>query len=143
MNFENIPPKQKPDSSLLLIDLDQKLMSSESWSYKNKELLKLKNKVEALPETENNLNALWHYYHHGAQEILFKEKDKNKAIDFTDRAVEIVNKINHPNQITKLLQLLSYSKTEEVQQYLELINDDTELKSAHLIMKTYNDIYEK
>ena len=112
---------------------DQKLMQSDEWDYKNKELAfnVEKNSIEALQddtlsaEQKNaKYDALWLWYHHAAQIAYAKYKDIDTARAYIDKALEYGEKSDSTNQITPLLKLLLHGQFIEARKFAEDLPDN-------------------
>lgn len=110
---------------------EQELFKSQEWDYDNPE--QIQNKVkEALEAVDPNLlteeeqkwrrEILWFWYHHAISCAIGK-KDKLKAIEYSEKALSLQD-YDHPNKITKVLNLLLNDKLEEVEEFVKTIDVD-------------------
>lgn len=106
---------------------DQKLMKSQKWDYKNKELVinKVKNILKKinpiiLTKTERTewQEILWIWYHHAAGYAIWKYQNKKVANNYLSEALKYQPK-NHPNKATRLLYLLVQDKLTEAEKWSE------------------------
>ncbi|MDB5237395.1 MAG: hypothetical protein JWL88_497 [Parcubacteria group bacterium] len=127
---------------------DQRLMTSQTWDYKNTDLVinKVKEIVEQIIEsgftTRNKLedddlrDILWFWYHHAIGYAIWSYKDKNAAQVFSIKALKYQISDN-PNKITRLLYLLVHEKEHEVDEYLKTITDEPDKEAAKRIFFEY------
>lgn len=140
-NFENSPAREayillgatNPlELSNKYSEADQVLFKSGEWDYDNPDLITNKVKtildsvdVADLTEDEKDWRQeiIWFWYHHAISCALSKHKDKESAKRFAKLALENQPE-NHPNQITKLLELLVNDKIEEAEEFAKTIGDE-------------------
>lgn len=127
---------------------DQRLLKTQSWDYKNPELVlnKVKEIVDRAigngfaagdKDSEDDLKTiLWFWYHHATGYAIWDYKEKEKALEFSAKALKYQTSDN-PNQITRLLYLLIRDKEAEATSWLETISDEPDKTSAHGIMEEY------
>lgn len=132
------------------IQEDQKLLRSQQWDYKNPELVlnKVKELVESAVdsecaagdrESEDDLKTiLWFWYHHATGYAIWENKDKEKALEFSAKALKYQTADN-PNQITRLLHLLIRGEEKEANAWLETVVNEPDKAAALGIMKEYQD----
>ena len=133
--------------SNLYSEEDQKLMKSRSWDYDNPDLVTNKVKgiieivdVNKLTEQEKDWRneILWFWYHHAISCAIWRYKDKEKAKLYASKALEIQDR-SHPNQITRLLDLLVNDKIQEAEKWASEINDEVEKETALSLIQEYKD----
>lgn len=133
--------------SNLYSEEDQKLMKSQSWDYNDSNLVtnKIKNVLETVDiskltneEKDWRNEILWFWYHHAISCAVWKYKDKEKAKEYSSKALELQNK-NHPNKVTKLLDLLVDDKTEEAEKWVNQISDQVEKETAASLIQQYKE----
>lgn len=126
---------------------DQKLMKSGAWDYNNSELLvnKIKEGLKNInpdllsPEEKDWRNeVLWFWYHHAISCAIWRYKDREKAKEYSERAIFYQDEDN-PNQITKLFYLLVRDNLEEAKEWVMQINDDVERDTANHLLKEYQE----
>lgn len=124
---------------------DQVLFKTGEWDYENPELVinKIKNILEKIDEatlTEEEVEwrqeILWFWYHHAISCALSRYKDREKAREFSAHALKIQPE-NHPNKITKLLDLLVNDKLEESEEFVVTITDEPEKGTAEFLIEEY------
>jgi len=121
---------------------EQELFKSHEWDYENPEQIqnKVKDILEAvdlsiLTEEEQDWRQeiLWFWYHHAISCAIWK-KDREKAIEYSDKALEIQGE-NHPNKITKVLSLLVNDKVEEAEEFVK--TTETNRETAEELIEDY------
>ncbi|MBP6942727.1 MAG: hypothetical protein KBB55_01640 [Candidatus Buchananbacteria bacterium] len=126
--------------STLYTKADQELMKANAWEYDNPDLLvnKVKTILESvdtqtLTEDEQDWRQeiLWLWYHH-AISCAIKHRDQSLAQEYAAKALQLQS-VDHPNQITKILELLVNDKLEEAQAWADAINEDEKDTAIHLI----------
>lgn len=127
---------------------DQKLMKSGSWDYNNQDLVtnKVKNILEKVDESslseqerKNRDEILWFWYHHAISCAIYRYHDLEKARFYAEEALKYQSRSeNHPNQITKLLDLLLHDKLEEAEQLAQNVDPDEEDAAATQIRNYKN-----
>ncbi len=128
---------------------DQKLMQSGAWEwdYENEELLinKVKNILESADvsqmtdeERDWRNEILWFWYHHAISCAIWRYQDKEAAKKYAAVALEYQGS-NHPNKITRLLDLLTNDKLPEAEQWAEGIEDGAEKETAQYLLKEYRE----
>jgi hypothetical protein len=76
---------------------------------------------------------LWFWYHHAISCAIWK-KDKAKAIEYSEKALSLQDE-NHPNKITKVLNLLVNDKIVAAEEFVKTI--DAEKDSAEGLVEDY------
>ncbi len=95
-----------------------------------------KNKdVESMNEDLKHI--LWLYYHHASQ-FEYSKKNKEKAIEYIEKALKFKDK--NVNQITGLLALLFKDKILEAEEYIENMTSD-EIDTAYSLLKRFKENY--
>ena len=127
---------------------DQRLLKAQSWDYKNPELVLNKVKeivehiiddgfVEGDKDSADDLKTiLWFWYHHATGYVIWDYKDREKAFEFSSKALKYQTADN-PNQITRLLYLLIRNEEKEASACLETIKEESDKTAARGIMKEY------
>lgn len=114
-------------------DAEQVLFKSQEWDYDNPNQIQNKAKVilesvdpEALIEDEKDCRQeiLWFWYHHAISCAIWK-RDRAKAIEYSDKALELQGE-NHPNKITRVLNLLVNDKVDEAEEFVKTVETDKE-----------------
>lgn len=117
---------------------DQKLFRSGGWDYNDSGSIinKIKNilenvNAEHLTEDEKNWRQeiLWFWYHHAISCAIGLYKDKEKAKEYAAKALEL-QPDDHPNKITRLLDLLVNDKLPEAEKFAETITEEPEKTTA-------------
>ena len=112
---------------------EQPIFISRKWDYENPDQIqnKVKNILESvdpdsLPEEEQfwRQEILWFWYHHAISCAIWK-KDKEKAAEYSNKALELQDE-NHPNKITKILSLLVNDKIKEAEEFVKTVEIDKE-----------------
>jgi len=112
---------------------EQPLFISQEWDYENPE--QIQNKVKGILESTDpsilteeeqdwRQEILWFWYHHAISCAIWK-KDKEKAREYSNKALELQDK-NHPNKITKILNLLVNDKVDEAEEFVKTVETDRE-----------------
>lgn len=125
---------------------EQPLFISQEWDYENP--AQIQNKVKdiletvdpsALTEEEQDWRQeiLWFWYHHAISCAIWK-KDRTKAIEYSNKALELQDE-NHPNKITKLLSLLVNGDVEEAEEFVKTV--DTDKEEAEGLIEDYKKGY--
>lgn len=130
---------------------DQELMKNGCFNYKDSSLLnnQMKDYLEEVNITQLSEQArqaqvemLWLWYHHAAQDAKERYQENDKAIKFIDKALEYKKISNIPNEITELLSLLYRDKFNEAEVYIKSMDDvKKESEQVDSIEETIN--YEK
>jgi len=127
---------------------DQRLIQAQEWDCTNPELVlnKVKDIVESAIENgfttgdkesdEDLRNILWFWYHHAIGYAIWGSKDKKRALEFSSKALKYQTSDN-PNQMTRLLYLLTRNKDAEAATWLETIVTEPDKTAAHRIMSEY------
>ncbi len=124
---------------------DQKLMESGEWDYSNPDLLinKIKNILEkvaledlSMEEKEWRNEILWFWYHHAIGCAIWRYKDREKAKEYTNKALGFQNH-NNSNQITKLFLLLLNNEFEEAQSWINTMNSSTEKETGLYLLEGF------
>lgn len=127
---------------------DQRLLQTKTWDYENPELVlnKVKEIVEGVindgftagdEESGDELRTiLWFWYHHATGYAIWGCKDKEKALEFSSKALKYQTADN-PNQITRLLYLLVRNMETEANAWLETITEGPDKTTSQEIMKEY------
>ena len=119
------------------VEEEQKLFISHEWDYDNPEQIqnKVKDALEAVKpsllteeEQEWRQEILWFWYHHAISCAIWK-KDREKAIEYSEKALSLQDK-DHPNKITRILNLLVNEKLDEAEQFLKTIETDRDTVEA-------------
>lgn len=128
---------------------DQKLMSSPySWDYNNAALIinKVKDILESLDreklegeEKEWIQEILWFWYHHAISCAMSRYNDKEKARFYAKKALGLQSE-NHPNKITKLLDLLLNDKLDEAGEWAKTIIEEPEKSTALELIEDWGKI---
>lgn len=125
---------------------DQKIMHAQLWDYENPGLIT--NKIRIILEAadpddlsvEENYwrsNILWFWYHHAISCAIWRYHDKEKAKEFSRKALGYQSK-EHPNKLTKLLYLLLHDDLVAAEKWKESITTEPERSSAELLMADFN-----
>jgi hypothetical protein len=140
--------KTPQELSRLYTAEDQRLIKSHEWDYKNPELLtnKIKDILESInpeiltrDEQEWRSEILWFWYHHAISTAISRYKDLVSAREFADKATEYQSD-DHPNKITKILQLLVNDKLEEAEEFAKTIpTESVESETAQYLIDNYKD----
>ncbi len=112
---------------------EQPIFISQEWNYENPD--QIQNKVKEILEVVDPVvlteeeqfwrqEILWFWYHHAVSCAIWK-KDKEKAIEYSDKALELQGD-NHPNKITKILSLLVNDKVREAEEFVKTVETDRE-----------------
>jgi hypothetical protein len=124
---------------------DQRLIKEHEWDYNNPELIinKIKIILEAADDTfltdaekEWKDEILWFWYHHAISCAVWRYKDKEAAKAMTARA-RVLQGEDHPNQITKLFELLLEDRLEEAEVFVPTIPNEVERESAYELVEEY------
>lgn len=130
------------------IEEDQRLLQTQTWDYRNPEIVlnKVKELVESAIDdgfaTEDKDNddelktILWFWYHHAIGYAIWKYKDREKALEFSAKALKYQTSDN-PNQITRLLYLLIRDEQEAAAAWLESIVNEPDRTASLGILKEY------
>ena len=70
-----------------------------------------------------------------AQDAFYFHKEKEVAIKLINTALDYHQKLNHPNQITKLLSLLYTDQFEEARKHMELILDGEKETAQNILLQ--------
>lgn len=126
--------------------VDQELMRSGQWDYNDASQATniIKSAIEkvglsAIPdskEVEWLQDILWFWYHHATSCALDKYGDKDKAQEFSKRALEYHLPTN-PNKITKLLYHLTHDELDEAKKWAEGIDSEPEKSTAKKDIEAY------
>jgi hypothetical protein len=126
---------------------DQKLMTTSSWDYNNPELVI--NKVKTIldnistenlseKEVEWRNEILWFWNHHAISCAIGKYQDIEKAKYFAIEALEHQSHTeDHPNEITKLFDLLLNDKLDEAKVFSRQIKSSVEKDTAQFLIQSY------
>ncbi len=133
--------------SNLYTDEDQKLMKFHEWDYNNpdltinkiKEILENVN-LETLSQEERKWaqEIIWFWYHHAISCAIWRYKDRQKAKEYSEKALSYQTK-DHPNKITRLLNFLSEDKFYEAEVWTDQIEDEVEKTTALELLKEYKE----
>ncbi len=113
---------------------DQKLMKEGKWDYENPELLTNKIKIllekidpTTLSEEEKEWRGeiLWFWYHHAISCAISRYKDKERAQEYVEKALEYQDN-DHPNKITRLFYFLLHDDLKAAEDFAEEIENDKE-----------------
>lgn len=125
---------------------DQRLMKLHEWDYKNPDLLtnKVKNILESVDhktltedEQEWRNEIIWFWYQHAISTAIALYRDLDGAKDFAEKAIEYQSE-DHPNKITKILQLLINDKLEEAEEFAKTISPESvESETAQYLIDNY------
>lgn len=121
---------------------DQKIMHAKLWDYQNPEIIT--NKIRMILETgdlsnlsveENYLrsNILWFWYHHAISSAIWYYSDKEKAKEFSRKALEYQPK-GHPNKLTRLFYLLLHDDIAAAEEWQKSIISESEKSSAEWLI---------
>jgi hypothetical protein len=128
---------------------DQKLLLAGEWDYKNPDLKvnKIKELIESAIKHGLNLGGekqddlrdiLWFWYHHAIGNAIWGYKDKERAQEFSKKALEYQISDN-PNKITRLLYLLVHDKAEEADTFLLTITTEPDKSAAVGVIAQFQD----
>ncbi|KND47725.1 MAG: hypothetical protein AB201_02190 [Parcubacteria bacterium C7867-006] len=129
----------------LYSEQDQILMKSGKWDYENPDLVvnRVKEILESVKpgeltedEMEWRNEILWFWYHHAISCAIGRYKDKEAAKKYSAHALAIQSE-NHPNKITKLLDLLVNDKLEEAEAWAKAIQEEPEKETAQFLLEEY------
>lgn len=143
--YELLGAKTPLELSQRYTEEDQKLMKAGEWDYLNQDLIvnKVRNILENIDENkltpaekEERKEILWFWYHHAVSCAIWRYKDKEKAVEYVNKALNFQPE-NHPNKITKLFSLLLEDKTEEVEDWIKTVSGD-EKEAADFLLSEYN-----
>jgi hypothetical protein len=120
-------------------------MHTQSWDYNNSDLLV--NKVKEILEPINpqilteeerkwRQEILWFWYHHAISCAKDRYKDKDAAKKYAAKALENQTP-DHPNQITRLLDLLINDKLEDAERWAGGITEEPEKSTATSLIEEY------
>lgn len=124
---------------------DQKLFKLGEWDYENPDFVtnKIKDILEVidpndLTEEEKTWRQeiLWFWYHHAISCAIALHKDREKAKEYTEKALELQSE-DHPNKITHLLYFLANEKIEEAEEWVETISEEPEKTTARELLDEY------
>lgn len=125
---------------------DQRLMYAASWDYKNKKLLPNKIRlaiekvgIENITDKEEKYwiqNMLWMWYHHAISCAVWRYGDKNAALKYSEKALEL-QPVPHPNKITKLLYHLVRDDLEAAEAHAKTIDTEPEKSTAQYTLEEY------
>ena len=124
---------------------DQKLMHAGSWNYKDEESVvnKVKKILESIDpstlipdEREWRQEILWFWYHHAISCAVWRYKDKIAAQMYAAKALEYQS-AEHPNKITRLLDLLVNDKLEDAEKWSSEIGEEPERSTADSLVQGY------
>jgi len=122
-------------------DEDQKLVLAHAWDYKNPELIvnKLKELLDSINSDELSdnerywrANILWFWNHHAIDCALRVYSDREAALGFARRALEI-QPAGHPNKITKLYYLLLSGDVAGAREWQKQIDSEPEKEYAEVL----------
>ena len=120
------------------VALDQKLMKNNRWDYTDQSLVvnQIKVRLEQLPDLILNdeekawrCEILWFWYHHAIGCAIWKKRDLRQARIFVQRAL-FYQGDKHPNQITKLFDLLLNDRFDKAKAWANAIVDPVEHQTA-------------
>ena len=107
-------------------DSDQRRMRSLKWDYTKDSLdtrivfdLVQVPQTELTPDENWRVNQMiWLWYHHAVSCAISRHKDRKKALEFVNKALEYQARIkDHPNKITPLFKLLLLGKLDEAKNF--------------------------
>lgn len=125
---------------------DQKLMRAGTWDYNNSLLIVnvIKNILETLnpqelteEEGEWRQEILWFWYHHAISCAVWRYKDILTAQKYVAKAIQL-QPADHPNKITKLLDLLVNNKLEEAHKWADSITEEPEKSTALAVIEEWS-----
>ena len=141
-----VTPKELSDK---FTELDQELMRNREWDYENDELVlnKLKEQLENVDaeeltdeESRWRNEILWFWYHHATSMALFGYKDDEQAGLFAEKALSY-QADDHPNKLTKLLQILSSGDVVAAETYSHnFVTKEPEKSSAIQALDLYRKV---
>lgn len=127
---------------------DQRLLRTQTWSYRNPKLVlnKVKEIVEKAvddgfttgnKEGDDDLrDMLWFWYHHAIGYAIWDHGDQTEAQEFSTKALKYQTADNK-NQITRLLYLLVRNRDAEAAAWLETIVDEPDKTASYGVMNEY------
>lgn len=130
--------------------LDQELMTTSTWDYKNEDLQlnKIKEQVditspEGLTEDERGRlsEMLWLWNHHAASMALFGYRDDAAALQFANTAMSYQAE-DHPNKITGLLRLLASGDLAAAEEYTRTEVSEAEQAAAADGLQLYRETHQ-
>lgn len=131
----------------LYMKVDQELMLSGKWDYKNPSLVtnQIKEMIEEIgidnikDEKEKKWikkYILWMWYHHAISCALSKYGDKEAALEYSITALNY-QPIDHPNKITRLLYLLIRDDLASAEEWQKSITKEPEKSTAEFLVNLY------
>ena len=130
------------------LELDQLLMHSQGWDYKNEGLetnkihTMLKRIDRSLIEDEfergRARELLWLWNHHAISCALWRYGDRAAALEYAKEALSLQSP-DHPNKITRLLYLLIRGDIDSAREHVGTIESPVEQETAGQLMKMYSD----
>jgi hypothetical protein len=123
---------------------DQQLMRQGMWDYNNPELLTnhiyadlIALDISGLTEEEQvwYSEILWFWNHHAISCAIGRYHDFNAAKIYTEKALSYQDE-GHPNQITRLFQLLLANNLIEAENFLTTITDEGEQETAQYLLES-------
>jgi hypothetical protein len=138
-----------PDGNAMLLSnvysmYDQAAFKDKSWDYDNPNFIcrRVVELIEGLPDDEITIEErewfqeiCWFFHHHSASYAIFLKKDKNRAKEEVELALNFQAN-DHPNKITKLLYYLLSDMLREAEEYVKTING-VEFETALWLIDKY------
>lgn len=130
---------------------DQRLFALGLWDYDNPSLLvnKIYTSISRIDISTLRVGErvwcneiLWFWYHHAISCAISKKRDKEKARLFSEIALGM-QPPDHPNQITRLLYLLTHDRFAEAESWASLISDRVERRTAREIIAEYGSMFDR
>jgi hypothetical protein len=145
--YELLGAHTPTELSNLYSEQDQKLMHSKAWDYRDPDLItnKIKSTLESVDpgtltgeEQEWRNEILWFWNHHAISAAIWRYKDRDAAQRFATDAISYQS-ADHPNKITRLLQLLVAGDVKEARLWAEGIEDMVEINTATSLINDYEE----
>ncbi|MBP6868844.1 MAG: hypothetical protein KBC16_01915 [Candidatus Pacebacteria bacterium] len=146
--YAHFSVKNDEELEKMYMELDQRLMMSGSWDYKNESFLT--NQIAKAIEKvglENTTNVeerywlqqmVWLWYHHAITCAIEKYGDAQQALEFSEKALQWQPK-NHPNKITRLLYLLLKNEVAQAKEWTATITTEPERTTSLAILTSYEE----
>lgn len=125
---------------------DQNLMRNYSWDYANDNLCTNRifrvlehidlSSITGLDERYWVQHILWTWYHHAISCALWRYGDREKALMYSAKAIE-VQPLPHPNKITRLLYYLVRDNLFEAENWVRTITTEPEQSTARDTLELY------
>lgn len=147
--YELLQASSPKELASKFIKEDQRLLEAQSWDYKNPELVlnKAKELVESVitdgsvankEDEEEFKDMLWFWYHHATGYAIWKYRERERALEFSAKALKYQTADN-PNNITHLLYLLVRNKVAEATAVVNSIENESEKTTSLEILREYLD----